>query len=77
MKNQTTKLAHLFSGEDVSCQFDLGEVAFADGLQQPVVADVRLVVRRGRGDRVPTPWHAGAAGQLGLLGRGEVGAECG
>lgn len=55
-------LAHLFPGEDVSCQFDLGEVAFADGFQQPVVTDVRLVVGRGRGDRVPTPWHAGAAG---------------
>lgn len=54
--------AHLFPGEDVSGQFDLGEVAFADGFQQPVVADVRLVVRRGRGDRVPTPWHAGPAG---------------
>lgn len=55
-------LAHLFPCEDMSCQFDLGEVAFADGFQQPVVADVRLVVRRGRGDRVPTPRHAGAAG---------------
>lgn len=52
----------------MSGQFDLGEVAFADGFQQPVVADVRLVVRRGRGDRVPTPRHAGAGG-LGLLGR--------
>lgn len=60
LKCQT--LAHLFPCEDVSCQFDLGEVAFADGFQQPVVADVRLVVRRGRGDRVPTPRHAGAAG---------------
>lgn len=25
--------AYLFSSEDVSCQFDLGEVAFADGFQ--------------------------------------------
>lgn len=55
-------LAHLLPREDVSCQFDLGEVAFANGFQQPVVADVRLVLRRGRGDRVPTPRHAGAAG---------------
>lgn len=37
-------LAHLFPCEDMSCQFDLGEVAFADGFEQPVVADVRLVV---------------------------------
>lgn len=37
-------LAHLFPCEDVSCQFDLGEVAFADGFEQPVVADVWLVV---------------------------------
>lgn len=25
--------AYLFSGEDVSCQFDLGKVAFANGFQ--------------------------------------------
>lgn len=37
-------LAHLFSGEDMPRQFDLGEVAFADGFQQPIVTDVRLVV---------------------------------
>ena len=51
----------------MACQLDLGEVALADGLEEAVVADVRLLVRR-RGDRVPTARHAGTArGRLGVL----------
>lgn len=34
---------HLSAREDVSGQFDLGEVALPDGFQQPVVADVGLL----------------------------------
>ena len=44
--------AHLSARQRMSGQFDFGEVAFADGLQQTVVADVRLFVRER---------HAGAA----------------
>lgn len=53
--------AYLFSSENMSCQFDLGEVAFTDGFQQPVVTDVWLVIWCGCGDGVPTSRHAGAA----------------
>lgn len=35
--------SHLSAGEDVPGQFDLGEVALADGLEQSVVADVGLL----------------------------------
>lgn len=42
--------SHLSAREDVSGQFDLGEVALPDGFEQPVVADVRLL------------WLLGAAG---------------
>ena len=34
-------------------ELDLGEVALADGLEQPVLADVRLLPR-------PSPRHPGA-----------------
>lgn len=40
---------HLFASEDVLGQFDLGEVAFADGFQEPVAADVWLLVCCGVG----------------------------
>ncbi len=40
---------HLFASEDVLGQFDLGEVAFADGFQEPVAADVGLLVCCGVG----------------------------
>ena len=46
--------SHLTAGQDVSGQLDLGEVALPDGLQKPVVPDVRQLVRT-RGDGVPTP----------------------
>ncbi len=68
--------AYLFSGEDVSCQFDLGEVAFANGFKQPIVTNVWLVIWCGRGDGVPTSRHAGAAGWLGLLRREEAICTC-
>lgn len=61
--------AYLFSGEDVSCQLDLGKVSFADGFQQPIVTDVWLLIWCGGGDGVPTSRHAGATGWLGLLER--------
>lgn len=40
--------SHLSSRQRVSGQFDFGEVSLSDGLEQPVVADVRLVVCGGR-----------------------------
>lgn len=40
--------SHLSARQSVFGQFDFGEVALADGLQQAVVADVRLFVRDGR-----------------------------
>lgn len=48
--------AHLSAGEDVSGQFDLGEVALPDGFEQPVVADVRLLLLLGAAGS-----HAGPA----------------
>lgn len=47
-------LPHLLAGQDVAGQLDLGEVSFADGLEQAVVANVWLLVRAG-GDGVPAP----------------------
>ena len=47
--NQT----HLSARQDVAGQLDLGEVALADGLEQPVVPDVRLLVGAQR-NGVPT-----------------------
>lgn len=43
---------NLSAREDVARQLDLGEVALSDGLEQPVVADVRLLVG-ARGNGVP------------------------
>lgn len=46
---------HLFASEDMLGQFDLGEVAFADGFQEPVAADVGLFVCCGEGhDAAPS-----------------------
>lgn len=36
-------VAHLSACEDVPSQLDLGKVALSDGLEQPVVAHVRLL----------------------------------
>lgn len=36
-------VAHLSACENVSSQLDLGKVALSDGLEQPVVAHVRLL----------------------------------
>ena len=52
--------SHLSAGEDVAGQFDFGEVALADGLEEPVVADVRLIVRAGS-HGVPAACAEGAA----------------
>ena len=43
----------LLAGGDMLGELDLGEVALADGLEQPVLADVRLLPR-------PSPRHPGA-----------------
>ena len=56
---------HLFPCEDMTSQFDLGKVALADGFQQPVVANVWLLVWR-RGDRIPAPRHIRTPACLGL-----------
>ena len=36
---------HLFTGGDVFGKFDLGKVSLADGLEEAVFADVRLLAR--------------------------------
>lgn len=56
---------HLFPCEDMTSQFDLGKVALANGFQQPVVANVWLLVWR-RGDRIPAPRHIRMPTCLGL-----------
>lgn len=55
--------SHLSAGEDVAGKFDLGEVALADGLEQPVVADVRLLV----GDGVATAGARAAGARSDLV----------
>lgn len=60
--------SHLSAGQRVSGQFNLGEVALADGLQQAVVADVRLFIRDGR-HGAATCRQAVTAGRLGGRGR--------
>lgn len=57
--------AHLSTRQDVSCQFDLGKVALADGFEKPVVADMRLLVGAG-GDGVAAS-SPGAAGSCGTI----------
>lgn len=59
-------VSHLPARQDVAGQLDLGEVPLADGLEQAVVADVRLLIRAG-GDGVPAPGAQRAAGLTGGL----------
>lgn len=40
-------MSHLSASKDVAGQFDFSKVTLADGLQEPVVADVRLIIRAG------------------------------
>lgn len=47
----------------MSSQFDLCEIPFSDGLQQPVFPDVRLFVGCG-GQRVAAAGHVGATAGL-------------
>lgn len=58
--------SHLPARQDVAGQLDLGKVSLADGLEQTVVADVRLLVGTG-GDGVPAPGTQRAAGLAGGL----------
>lgn len=51
---------HLFASEDVPSQLDLCEIPLSDGFQQPVFADVRLLVGCS-GQRVAAAGHVGAA----------------
>jgi len=53
--------SHLSASQDVSGKFDFGKVALANGLQQPVVADVWLFVYDCR-NRAATRWQTAAAG---------------
>lgn len=64
LKAALSRDPHLSSGEHVACQFDLGEVALADGLEQAVVADMWLLVHAGA-ERVPAAWQVLAARQFG------------
>lgn len=45
-------MSYLPAGQNMACQLHFGKIALADGLEQPVVADVRLFVRAG-GDGIP------------------------
>lgn len=58
--------SHLLACQDVAGQLDLGKVSLANGLEQTVVANVRLLIRAG-GDGVPAPSTQGAAGLAGGL----------
>ncbi len=52
--------AHLSSCENVSSQFDLGKVALADGFEEPVVADMWLLIGTGcDGVSAAGPWPPG------------------
>lgn len=56
---------HLSSCQDVARKFDLGEVALADGFEQPVVANMRLLVgARGDGVAASDPRAAGSGGAV-------------
>ena len=59
-----TGSTHLFPRQDMPGQLDLGKVALADGLQQPVVADMWVICWCG--NRVPAAWHAWAASCFGI-----------
>lgn len=59
-------VTHLPARQNVAGQLDLGKVSFADGLEQAVVAYVRLFVG-ARGNRVPAPGTQRAAGLAGGL----------
>lgn len=51
--------------QDVSRQFDLGEVALANGFEQPVIANMRLLVStRGNGVAASSPGAAGSRGTI-------------
>lgn len=58
--------SHLLACQDVAGQLDLGKVSLANGLEQTVVANVRLLIRAG-GDGIPAPSTQGAAGLAGGL----------
>ena len=45
LRSQHSSSAHLFSGGYVLGQLDLGEVTLAYRLEEPVLADVRLLAR--------------------------------
>lgn len=66
MSAASHSLPYLPARQDVAGQLDLGEVSLADGLEQAVVADVRLLIWAG-GDGVPASgaqWAAGLASGL-------------
>lgn len=66
MSAASHSLPYLPACQDVAGQLDLGEVSLADGLEQAVVADVRLLIWAG-GDGVPASgaqWAAGLASGL-------------
>lgn len=46
---RTETCSHLSAGQDVASQFNFSKVALADGFEEPVVADVRVVWARGHG----------------------------
>lgn len=60
--------SHLSACQDVAGQLDLGKVSFADGLEQTVVPNVRLLIGTG-GDGVPASGPQRAAGLTGSLVR--------
>lgn len=59
-------MSHLLARQDVAGQLDFGKVSLADGFEQSVIADVRLLVGAGS-NGVPAPGAQRAAGLAGGL----------
>lgn len=61
-------MPHLSSGQDMSCQLDLGKIPLADGLEEAVVADVGVILCGG--ERVAASRQAVATCRLCRRDRG-------
>lgn len=54
--------SHLSSSQDMSCQFNLGEIPLPNGLEEAVITNVGVLLCRG--ERIATSWQAVAACRL-------------
>lgn len=55
-------MCYLSSSQDMSCQLHLGEIPLPDGLEEAVIANMRLFLCRG--ERVAAAWQAVATRRL-------------